>query len=589
MTNPHDEHDPPKNLRELIALVFAPISALMGERLPERVGFLHTTGSLCLFMVALQVVTGVLMGFYYTPSPDVAWESVQFVEQKVSFGRIIHGLHHWGSSAFVVIICIHMLRVFSYGAYKGIRKWTWLVGVGLFMVVLGFGFTGYLLPWDMKAYFGTQVGTNIMGKTPVIGGYLRKFMLGGDEISELTLPRFYAIHVFILPAALFALVGAHLFLVRVFGITPPWKRDDEPVNYPSTFFPNQAARDSLMALTVLAILLALVAKFGAHLEEKADPLNTYYAPHPEWYFLGLQQLLRYFTGRMEIFGTFIIPTAGILLLVALPFIDRNPERKLSKRPLALGLAAVGLVVTVALTILGYQQLQVERAMKIEEKKKADAESHETPLPTETAKTETAATTDTTQAPKFDPALADAGHALYETLKCAACHVGEGVGRELNIPPALDFAGNRFTPEWMMTYMKEVPPRRFEAKNRRAAIRMPDFKLKDHELEAITVYMMSLKRPELFAPKMDPSKSTAEKIEAGKALYESESCGVCHAIGGKGGKTAPDLEGSGSRLTPDFLYWIIKSPQALVPETTMEDSLLTDEEIESLALYLHSLK
>ncbi|MBI1784757.1 cytochrome b N-terminal domain-containing protein [Candidatus Sumerlaeota bacterium] len=588
----------PRNLRELLKLATAPIREFMGEPLPERVGFLHTTGSLCLFMIILQVVTGVLMAFYYTPSPDVAWESIQYVEAKVAFGRIIHGLHHWGSSAFVVIIFIHMLRVFSYGAYKGMRKWTWLVGVGLLMTVLGFGFTGYLLPWDMKAYFGTQVGTNIMGKTPQIGPYLRKFMLGGDEISELTLPRFYAIHILILPAALFALAGAHLYLVRLYGITPPWKRDDEEVNYPTRFFPNQAARDSLMALGVLSLLLTLAAKVGADLEAKADPLNTYYAPHPEWYFLGLQQLLRYFQGPNEIYGTFIIPVGGILALALLPFIDFTKERKLSKRPVALSVAGIVVLSMITLTILGYRQLLVERTIKAEEEKKAALAAAQDDVKELAEQVKAAsATVVNASAPSEpagashtpDPALAGEGENLYKTLKCADCHAGEGAGRETNIPPGLDFCGDRFTPDWMMTYLKEVPPRRYESKNRRAVVRMPDFKFSGRELESVTAYLMSLKKPDLVPAKVDPAKSTPEIIEQGRELFQSESCHVCHTLDGKGGKTAPDLTGAGSRLKPDFIFAMIKTPQSLVPDTTMENSQLQDPEIEALTQFLLSQK
>lgn len=558
--------------------------------MPEGVSILHTTGSMCLFMAALQVVTGVLMAFYYAPTPEAAWESVNYVHEQVTFGRIIHGLHHWGSSAFVVLTAIHMLRVFTFAAYKGARRWTWVLGVGLFFVVLGFGFTGYLLPWDMKAYFGTKVGTNIVGYAPGVGPLARRFLLGGEEISELTIPRFYAMHVFLLPAALLALVGAHVYLVRLHGITPPWKRDGEKVDYPFRFFPDQALRDSAMILLLFLFLLYMAGIVGAHLEPKADPADNFYAPHPEWYFLGLQQLLRYFEGKYQILGTVVIPAAAALLLLLVPFIDRNPERKLSKRPFAMA-CAIGAIAAISfLTWQGVRQLQVERKILAEEERKErERESKES---AEAAPAQPSAT----PAPGADaisgptPELAEFGAQLYEALECADCHVGDGVGKELNIPPALEFAGDRFTFEWMMKYLKEVPPRRYEKKGKRSMKRMPDFKLDDRELGALAAHMGTMKKPDLFAGvQVDPAKSTPERIASGKELYEAESCGVCHALDGKGGKSAPDLTGSGSRLHPSFIFQIIKKPQSLVPDTTMEDSLLGDEEILDLAFYLMSSK
>lgn len=590
---------PPASLRELLSRAFAPLTELFNEPLPKGVGFFHTTGSMCVFMAIHQVVTGVLMGFYYTPSPDVAWESVVYVDEKVTFGSVIHGLHHWGSSAFVVIAVIHVLRVFSFAAYKGHRKWTWIIGVLLLGVVFGFGFTGYLLPWDMKAYFGTKVGTNIVGYTPVLGPYARRFLLGGAEISELTLPRFYALHVFILPAALVALMGAHLSLVRIFGITPPFKRDGEAVEYPQRFFPTQAVRDSLMVLLLFGIVLTLAVTVGGGLGEKADPTDTTFAPHPEWYFLGLQQLLRYFQGPYQIIGTFILPAGFFALLLLLPFIDRNPERKISKRPIAMTFAALTVFATVGLTVQGYLHLQVERkelaALAAEEEPSDEAaETAEAAAPPattgeggEAARPATGAVPTAVTFTEGDLAL---GQRLYEALECADCHVGENVGKDLNIPPALEYAGDRFLPEWTIQYLHEVPPRRFVREGRRPMERMPDYKLRSDESKALAAHLSAMKQPELFeGVPASFDAPTAEKIELGKQLYESEACETCHPLNGSGTEKGPDLTGVGSRLTPQFLFQIIKHPQKIIPGTSMEDSFLDDEEIEAMTYYLMSIK
>lgn len=579
----------PIGLRALLHRLGTPVRELMNERLPEGVGFFQTTGSLCLLMAGVQAVTGILMAFYYTPSPDVAWESVRYVDQQVAFGRIIHGLHHWGSSGFVLAVFIHLLRVFTFGAYKAERRWTWIVGVGLLGVVLAFGFTGYLLPWDMKAYFGTRVGANIAGYTPVVGPFIRRFLLGGEEIGELTLPRFYALHVLVLPLALLALVALHLFLVRLYGITAPWRRTDEPAPEGETFFPGQALRDSIVALTALLILLALAWQFGGNLGEKADPTTTTFAPHPEWYFLGLQQLLRYFQGPYQVIGTVVIPLGGLLLLLLVPFIDRNPERRLRRRPIALTVAVLGVLATVGLTLEGYRQLELERAELARVAEEMDSEAAEEDAPAEAAP-ETPEEAETSMEFVDDPGVASFGESLYETLKCAECHLGPSVGRDENIPPALDYAGNRFRPEWMMDYLENVPRRRFDSRGRPPTMRMPDYRFRPHELRGMTAYLMSLKQPELFEfPDVTFDEPTGEEIEAGLQLFRGETCLHCHQLDGQGDNTAPALDGVGSRLTPEFIYAMILKPQAIVPGTTMEETFLNEQEIYQLTQYLVSLK
>ena len=580
---------PPKNLRELLRIVVQPARDFLNEPLPEGVSYWHVTGSLCLFLAGLQILTGVLMAFYYVPSPEVAWESVNYVDTQVSGGRIIHGLHHWGSSAFVVMAFIHILRVFTFGAYKGPRKWTWLIGVALLAVILAFGFTGYLLPWDMKAYFGTTVGTNFATYVPVVGIYLKHFLLGGYEIGELTLPRFYAIHVLVLPVALVVLIGAHLFLIRLYGITPPWKRDDESVEYPYRFFPIQAVRDSSAMLAMLCLLLALAWIFGGNLEAKADPAATDYAPHPEWYFLGLQQLARYFSARLQVIPIVVIPGMFFLGMALLPFLDRRPERRLRMRPVALSLAALMAVTMTGFTIEGYRHLQFERremaAIAEEEARAEIAAAAEEAEEVQPAQQLTVA-----DELEFNEAMVAYGRRFYEVNRCDLCHAAEDAGRDINIPPGLSFAGDQFQAGWMLDYLKEVPPRRWERKNRRAMLRMPDYKLTERELSALTAYLMTLHQPELMdTGEVDLSRSTPEKIQQGKAIFEAQDCLECHTLDGQGERSSPDLTLAGSRLKPSFIFRMIKNAQAFVPGTPMEESFLDDGEIELMTYYMMSLK
>jgi len=189
------------------------------ERKIPRVNWLYTLGSATLLTVFNQGITGILLTIYYVPTPDHAFDSVQYITTQVSAGWLIRGLHHWGASAMVLLTFLHMLRVIFLGSYKYPREVTWFTGVVLFLTTIGFGFTGYLLPWDQKAYWATTVGTRIIGVIPVIGDDLLRIVRGGDGISPLTLTRFFGVHVWVLPIILLVLLGIHLYLVISIGIS----------------------------------------------------------------------------------------------------------------------------------------------------------------------------------------------------------------------------------------------------------------------------------------------------------------------------------------------------------------------------------
>jgi quinol-cytochrome oxidoreductase complex cytochrome b subunit len=181
---------------------------------PEPKGtWWNTLGSASLFLFVLQGVTGIFLTAYYTPSPDHAYDSITYIMNNVAFGWLIRGIHHWGATLMVVVVFIHLLRVFITASFKYPRELTWLIGVGLLLLTLGMGFTGYLLPWDQRAYWATTVGTQIAGTVPLIGEFVLKALRGGPELSALTLQRFFSAHIWMLPALLAALIGTHLYLV----------------------------------------------------------------------------------------------------------------------------------------------------------------------------------------------------------------------------------------------------------------------------------------------------------------------------------------------------------------------------------------
>ncbi len=340
-------------------LPLAEISAHLRKPLPKHINLLFSLGSLAMFLLLLQAATGAFLALYYSPSPDHAHNAVTYISEEVPFGAFVRGLHHWGASAMVVIVFLHLLRVVIYSSYKAPRELTWLVGVLLFLVVLGFGFTGYLLPWDEKAYWATVVGVEIASTAPVLGEFVAKVLRGGSEIGAVTLSRFYALHTIWLPWIAFGLVAAHLAFVRFYGSSGEPRNTPEEMKSGKPFYPHQVFED-VVGMLILFVILASVALFvPVPLEDIADPTNADYDPRPEWYFLFLFQLLKYFQGPLEIVGTFVIPTGGILLLLFLPFLDRSEREVLWKRPVALTVTSVCVAAVVGLTILGASAPKLE--------------------------------------------------------------------------------------------------------------------------------------------------------------------------------------------------------------------------------------
>jgi quinol-cytochrome oxidoreductase complex cytochrome b subunit len=200
---------------------------LVFDRKVPKVNWWFTLGSASLFLFAIQGITGIFLAVYYVPDPENAYKSVQFIMDGVAFGWLIRGIHHWGATLMVIFVFVHMLRTFFMGAYKFPREITWLTGVILLLTTLGMGFTGYLLPWNQRAYWATTVGTAIAGTVPVFGDFILRVLRGGTDLSGVTLARFFAVHIWFLPAIIIALIGVHMYLVIRLGISSVPKDDEE--------------------------------------------------------------------------------------------------------------------------------------------------------------------------------------------------------------------------------------------------------------------------------------------------------------------------------------------------------------------------
>jgi cytochrome b6 len=321
----------------------------------HRHTFWYYLGGMIVFLFFLQVATGILLLFYYRPSAEHAFESVQFLMAEVTFGWLIRSIHSWGANLMVFMVFVHLFSVLLLKAYRAPRELTWISGVFLLMITLGLGFTGYLLPWNELAFFATRVGTEIPGVLPVVGDFIRTFLRGGDDIGGATLTRFYALHVSVLPALAFMLIALHVLMVQRHGMSVPpgvARSGGAPRTIP--FFPNFLLRDLVGWLSALAILAAMAAFFPAHLGVKADPFAP--APagiKPEWYFMFMFQSLKYLPASILGIEGELVGIAGFglaaMVLIFIPFLDRGPRSSRLLTWLAYG----ALAFIIVLTYLGY--------------------------------------------------------------------------------------------------------------------------------------------------------------------------------------------------------------------------------------------
>jgi quinol-cytochrome oxidoreductase complex cytochrome b subunit len=439
------------------------LRAIFLRHVPQGLSWWYSLGAATLFVLSIQFVTGVLLALYYAPTPEYAYDSVQFTMTEVPFGWFVRGLHHWGASAMVVLVLLHMLSAFVLGAHRYPREATWLAGVALFVITLAFGFTGYLLPWDQKAYWATTVGTNMAGTVPVIGQSLVRLLRGASELGAIALSRFYALHVLVLPGLLMALVLAHLALVIYHGVSVPpgrWHRGSggyreryaaAKAKGPS-FWPDVIVDDLRLSALIFVALVALTVFAGVPMEDRADPTDTSYIPRPEWYFLFLFQLLKYFPGSLEWLGVVVVPGLLLLLLVLAPWLSRGEERRPLRRPIGMAVVAgfVGLS-----AFLTYQAAATTPPAEVIERGRVLT------------------------------SLQLRGKQLIAQQGCTSCHVINGEGETKKGPP-LDGVGDRLTAADVHFFME-----RPNALNPAATMKALIPPLSHEDVEAITQYLLTL--------------------------------------------------------------------------------------------------
>lgn len=293
---------------------------MLYEPIPGGARWRYVWGSTLTFTFFAQVVTGLFLWSAYSPSAQTAWASVYFIQHKMFLGSMVRGMHHFAAQAMMVLLALHFMQVVIDGAYRAPREINFWLGIILMQVVLGLSLTGYLLPWDQKGYYATQVATRIMGATPVIGPAAQTLAQGGSSYGHHTLTRFFALHAGILPALLVLFLVAHIYVFRRHSITvvDPHRRPE------TTFWPDQVLKDAVACLAVLATVLFFAVRYGAELSAPADPTEAYSAARPEWYFLFLFQFLKFeFIEHWGVqFGAIYVPGLVMLLIVLMPIVGR---------------------------------------------------------------------------------------------------------------------------------------------------------------------------------------------------------------------------------------------------------------------------
>ncbi len=400
---------------------------------PPKTGWWYVFGSATLLAFVLQIVTGIALATAYVPSTANAYNSLQFISHKAMWGHLLRGLHYFGASAMVLLIGIHIMRVFLHGSYKYPRELNWLTGAVLLLLTLAMAFTGQLLRWDNVAVWSVIVGAEQAGRAPFLGKYVAHFILAGDTVGGATLSRFFSFHVFFIPALIFILLGAHLMLVLKHGISEPpvQGRPVDPKTYKKwyqemlhregvPFWPDAAWRDAVFGFLMIVVLVILAVVVGApHLAAPPDPTILKAYPRPDWYFLWYFAVLALLPPALETPVIILGPVVFLLILLVFPVIRNRGERHPLKRPWAIG------IVIMIWVMIGTLWIEGKRAPW---------------SPDFSAKPLQAQTIGATSGPVYE------GGKLFHEKGCEFCHAIAGQGGHRG--PDLTYVGDRLTPKEM---------------------------------------------------------------------------------------------------------------------------------------------
>jgi ubiquinol-cytochrome c reductase cytochrome b subunit len=512
------------------------IKHFLYEDVPASAGWHQVLGSVAMFAFLTQVFTGILLALNYAPTPGEAYNSLRYIVTELTGGQIIRGLHHWGASLMIIVVVLHMTQTFLWGAYKKPREATWMVGALLLVLTLAYGLTGYLLPWDNRAYWATTVTVHISALPPVAGPYVLR-LLGSDggSIGAVTFARFYAAHVLLLPPLTMLLIAIHLYLVRRHGVTPIEADRTLPKK---KFYPQQVFKDTVATFAWFAILVAMAIAVRVPLGHVADPTDTSFIPRPEWYFLFLFQFVKFFDGPLEVVGAVIIPTLAMLVLFLVPFIDRGKVLRIRER--------TGAIAVIVFAIVGWSALTA-RAVAT------------TPPSTEDPDAGLALVEPWQELPADQLAAIGA----FRKDNCGNCHV---IGKSGPGPDLTRAASQRPT-DWLMQHFKQPAPN-------------VATQLKNPELRGLVTFVA--KRSDAAVKAWSSAPQAAVE---GAMVYQANQCAACHKLNGVGMQTGPPLNGVADHRNREWLEGHFADPQKFSPGSTMPAYKLSSRDLDRLTNYI----
>ena len=299
------------------------------------------------YLFLVQIVTGILLAIYYEPTPAEAYQSVEYITEGAAYGWLLRGIHKWAATLMVAAVILHQMRVFFTGAYRKPRELNWMIGMCLLICTLVLGFTGYSLVYEQLSYWGATVGANITDSVPVIGGFLKRMLLAGDVYNDNTLSRFFILHAAVLPVVTTGLIGLHLTLIRLQGVTEfRFEGEDPAAKKTFDFFPDHLLTEILIGLVLTIVLIVLATVLPAHLGPRADPLTTPEVIKPEWFFYVAFRWLKLFSGTVAVLSMGLI----VFLMFVWPFVDAWIRRRRPGSEVSVWVGVVAVLTLIALTV-----------------------------------------------------------------------------------------------------------------------------------------------------------------------------------------------------------------------------------------------
>lgn len=335
-------------LKERIPVEGEQLRELTNEPVPNHMKrWWFALGGTPAYLFVVQIVTGILLAIYYQPASTTAYESVRYITDEVTFGWYFRSVHKWAATLMIAAVILHQMRVYFTGGYRRPREINWMIGMCLLMCTLMLGFTGYSLVFEQLSYWGATVGANIADSTPIVGGFMKRMMLGGEGYNEKTLPRFFILHAAVLPVTMVLLIVIHILFVRLHGVTE-FQFADEPADKPKhfNFFPDHMYTELILGLILMIVLSALATVLPATLGPRADPLTTPEVIKPEWFFYVAFRWLKLFSGTAAILSMGFI----VFVMFAWPFIDAAIRKYTPAKEASVYIGIIVVLAIIGLTV-----------------------------------------------------------------------------------------------------------------------------------------------------------------------------------------------------------------------------------------------